>query len=104
MALSDFSFYKPGQIDTMKETVLQLLADHGVKLDHHPEMFKALASRGIQVDADTGLVRFPRKPMEELLAQAPRTCLLGALGTNQRLTLPRPDGTFYTRTGTGAHG
>lgn len=100
----NFSFYKPGQVEILKEAVLHLLEEQGMKLDHHPEIFKALTSRGFEADSDTGLVKFPRKPMEELLAQAPRSCLLGALGTNRRLTLPRPDGTFYTRTGTGAHG
>ena len=99
-----FSFYQPGQVEILKETVLNLLEDQGMKLDHHPELFKILISQGIQIDTDTGHARFPKNVMEKLLAAAPGKFRLGASSTHQILELPRPDGTFYTRTCTGAHG
>jgi trimethylamine:corrinoid methyltransferase-like protein len=100
----NFSFYQPGQVEILKGAVLDLLEDQGVKLDPHPELFKMLVSNGIQIDRDTGLARFPKDAMKKLLASAPGTCRLGAASENRILDLPRPDGTFYTRTGTGAHG
>jgi trimethylamine---corrinoid protein Co-methyltransferase len=42
--------------------------------------------------------------MEDFLSQAPKKFILGARGKNRTLQLPREDGTFYARSGTGAHG
>lgn len=100
----NFSFYQPGQVAVLTEAVFDLLEDHGMKLDHHPDMFNILISQGIQIDTDTGHARFPKDVMGKLLARAPGKCRLGASGAHRVLQLPRSDGTFYTRTGTGAHG
>ncbi|MEW5723621.1 MAG: trimethylamine methyltransferase family protein [Thermodesulfobacteriota bacterium] len=101
---SYFSFFSADQVGQLRDQVLDLLERHGVKLDEHPEMFKHLEEAGAEVDRGTHLVRFPRGLMEECLKQAPREFVLGARGERKILPLPRPDGTFYARPGTGAHG
>ena len=57
-----FSFFNPDQIRLLKDKTLDLLADQGVRLDHHPEMFRLLKEAGAQVeeggaDREGGLVR-----------------------------------------------
>lgn len=99
-----FSYFSPAQVDLLRNKVFELLEVHGVKLDHHDEMFNLLARAGVKVDTSSGMVRFPRSAMERFLDQAPKSFVLGARAKGRRLQLSRPDGTFYTRTNTGAHG
>lgn len=101
---TNFSFFTPKQIELLKERVFRLLGESGVKLDHHEEMFALLSKAGAKVDQSTGVVRFPRSCLERALEQTPRKFSLGARTAHQILPLPRPDGTFYARIGTGAHG
>lgn len=104
MTGSKLSFFNSEQVNYLRDKVFDLLEHHGVKLDPHPEMQRILIDAGVQVDKHTGTVKFPRPVMENFIAQAPQNFPLGARTENQVLELPRPDGTFYCRTGTGAHG
>jgi len=88
----------------LKKKVFKLLESYGVKLDPHPEMFKNLKNANLQVDEANCIVRFPSRILEELLKKAPKSFVLGSQNRDKSLLLPRPDGTFYARTGTGAHG
>jgi len=88
----------------MKDRVFDLLAGYGVKLDPHPELFDLLAGAGAEVDRKSGMVRFPRQVMKDLLAVAPVSFKLGARNHEKGLTLPRPDGTFYGRSAGGCFG
>lgn len=99
-----FSYFSAAQVDLLRNRVFEMLEVHGVKLDQHDEMFDVLSRAGVKVDKSTGMVRFPRSTMERLLDQAPKSFVLGARTKERELQLPRPDGTFYTRTNTGAHG
>jgi trimethylamine---corrinoid protein Co-methyltransferase len=99
-----FSFFNPFQIDMLRDKVLELLQVQGVKLDPHPQMFKALTDAGANVDPSAGIVRFPKPVMERLVEQAPKKFSLGARHPDAVLELPRPDRTFYSRTNTGGHG
>lgn len=99
-----FSFFNPDQIRLLEDKTLGLLADQGVRLDHHPEMFRLLKEAGAQVEEASGQVRFPREMIRRSLDQAPKEFVLGARGETRSLPLPRPDKTFYARSGTGAHG
>jgi trimethylamine:corrinoid methyltransferase-like protein len=101
---SRFSFFTPPQVASLRDKVFDLLDKHGVKLDPHPRMFSILSDAGAKVDAERGMVRFPRSLMEKSIEQAPKTFFLGARGKDRVLELPRTDGTFYARTNTGAHG
>lgn len=100
---SQFTYLHDEQTDLLKERVFDLLADHGVKLDPHPELFDLLAEAGATVDQPSGLVRFPHQVLENLLAQAPRSFKLGARNPEKSLKLPHPEGTFYGRSAGGCH-
>ena len=104
MTGTPFSYFSPSQVDLLRNKVLELLEVHGVKLDQHDEMFNVLTRAGVKVETSTGVVRFPRSAIENFLDQAPKSFVLGARTKEQQLPLPRPDGTFYSRTNTGAHG
>ncbi|MEN8243845.1 MAG: trimethylamine methyltransferase family protein [Thermodesulfobacteriota bacterium] len=101
---SHFSNLPAKQVESLRSTVLDLLANHGVMLDQHPEMFELLSQAGAQVDVESRMVRFPKPVMERLLESAPKAFTLGARNQEKTLRLPRPEGGFYTRTGTGSHG
>jgi len=104
MSVSKFNFFSAEEAQFLREKVLDLLENHGVQLDPHPEMFEALLGAGVKVDTDTNMIKFPRSIMEDFIDQAPKEFILGARGKEKELELPRPDGTFYSRSGTGAYG
>jgi trimethylamine:corrinoid methyltransferase-like protein len=101
---SKFNYFNDDQIILMKNRVFDLLSDHGVKLDPHPEFFDLLNKVGIEVESDLGLVKFPRKILLELLDLSPTSFKLGACAPEKGLVLPRPDGTFYGRSAGGCPG
>jgi trimethylamine:corrinoid methyltransferase-like protein len=101
---SKFSYLTDEQTVLMKDRVFDLLAGHGVKLDLHPELFDLLSDAGVQVDRESGMVRFPHQVMKNLLALAPVSFELGARNHEKSLALPRPDGTFFGRSAGGCHG
>ena len=95
------AFFNQDQLELMKAKVYELLEHRGVKMDHQ-EVLKLLDKAGAKVDVDQSIVRFPKAFMEEQIGQAPtRITLMGGNGEN-RVEIPRDDGTFYTRTNTGA--
>jgi len=104
MNVTKFSYLDGTQRSVLTAKVLDILAEYGVKLDPHNEMMDALERTGAEVDRSSGLTRFPRKILKELISQAPLSFTLGARNPDKALTLPRPDGTFYARTCTGGHG
>ncbi len=104
MVGSLFSFFAQEDMTYCREKVLDLLELYGVKLDPHPELFSILTDKGVQVDKNTGMVKFPKTVMEKFIEQAPKQLRLGAQGQDKILEIPRQDGTFYARTATGAHG
>jgi len=98
-------FYLTGeQCKLLKEKILLFLESTGVKLDPHPEFFQILKQARLKVDESTGMVFFPRQAVLDLVGQAPNAFTLGARIPENALPLPRPDGTFYARACTGAHG
>ena len=99
-----FSFFTPDQSLELKKRVFKLLSQNGVKLDPHAEMFEYLSGYGALVDKDSGIVRIPEQVLDKALSQAPKKFTLGARNPDRVLDLPRSDGTFHTRTCTGAHG
>ncbi len=70
----------------------------------HPTVLEILAKRGADVDLATKEVRFPRQLLEDLLSKIPQKVLLAAPDPRFDLEIPRSDGGFYVRTGTGAPG
>ena len=81
-----------------------LLESHGIKLDPHPRMFENLKKANLVIDEDKHTVKFPKSILKTLIEKAPKSFVLRCQDKDKSLPLPRPDGTFYARTGTGAHG
>jgi trimethylamine:corrinoid methyltransferase-like protein len=104
MISTNFSYLNAEQCKTMRKRVFQFLESYGVKLDPHPQMFKYLRDANLQIDEANGIIRFPSSILEELIKKAPKSFVLGSQSQDTSLPLPRPDGTFYARTATGAHG
>jgi len=104
MIYSNFSYLSLEQEKMLRKKVFRLLESYGVKLDPHPEMFNNLKNANLQVDEMNCIVRFPSRILEKLLEKAPKSFVLGSQNRDKSLLLPRPDGSFYARTCTGAHG
>jgi trimethylamine:corrinoid methyltransferase-like protein len=95
------AFFNQDQLEMLKAKVFGLLAQRGVKMDHS-EVLNILDKAGANVDLDGKIVRFTKSFLEEQISKAPnKITLVGRDGKN-KLEIPRKDGTFYTRTNTGA--
>ncbi len=103
MHTPEVSFLPPDKIAVMRGKVLELLEQRGVQMEH-PEVTRRLAEAGAAVDGDTSNVRFPAAFMEEVLSRTPKRVELFGRDGARRLEIPRPEGGFLLRTGTGAHG
>jgi trimethylamine:corrinoid methyltransferase-like protein len=101
---SNFLYLKPEQRKMLREKVFKLLESYGVRLDPHPQMFKILKTADLEVNEDQHSIKFPKSILEKLIEKAPKSFVLGYKDKDKSLPLPRPDGTFYARSGTGAHG
>lgn len=89
--------------ETILDHAFRLLETHGVALLHpaaHAALKKAGATEGMQATR----LRFPRALVAEALAATPKSARLAGRTPARDLELPRADGGFVMRTGTGAHG
>lgn len=90
---------------TQEETCLfadrmeQLLSIRGIELDH-PQMKGELAEKGCIVEGNH--VRFPMEVIRQALACVPAEFTLYAPDEKNNMIFPHPEGSFYTRTCTGA--
>jgi len=98
---SRVAFFAHDQMELMKAKVFELLERRGVKMDH-PEVLKLMDKAGASVDFDSKIVRLPKEFLEEQISQAPTKITLAGRNGGNRLEIPRADGTFHTRTNTGA--
>ncbi|KKL04716.1 hypothetical protein LCGC14_2613290, partial [marine sediment metagenome] len=98
---SSIAFFSQNDIEVMRDRVFKLLERRGVKIDH-PVVLKLLSKAGGKVDFDTRIACFPRTLVEEMIDSAPKKFTIGARNKNFQLVVPRQDGTFHVRTGTGA--
>jgi len=101
MLSTRISYLSQDTLEIMRERVFELLENHGVKMDH-AEVVKILEKAGAKVDSDSQMVRFPKNFLEEQFRKAPKSFSLVGRNGKQKLGLPREDGTFHTRTNTGA--
>lgn len=102
MALhSRMSFLTADQVALLRDRVFDLLAENGVRLDH-PVVLDALAAAGARVDAQNEHVRFPRELLEAAIESAPSEFVLAGREAALDVAMPRHDGTFHVRPGTGA--
>jgi trimethylamine:corrinoid methyltransferase-like protein len=98
---SRVAFFSQDQLELMKARVFELLENRGVKMDH-PEVLKLMDKAGATVDFDSKIVRFAKEFLKEQISQAPTKITLTGRNGENRVKIPRDDGTFYTRTNTGA--
>ncbi len=98
-----FQFYPTNQIDELRERALCLLEQHGVAIEHE-EAGKLLEAAGATKTSDGKFYQLPRQLIEQALESTPKAVELYAKDPGWDLPLPRADGTFVMRTGTGAHG
>ena len=98
-----FHFYPDDQFEQLRERTLVLLETHGVAIEHETAGNLLSASGAIR-SGEGNCFRLPRELVEEALAATPRSVTLYARDPDWDLELPRADGSFTMRTGTGAHG
>jgi trimethylamine--corrinoid protein Co-methyltransferase len=101
MLSSRIAYFSQDKLELMRERVFGLLENHGVKMDH-PEVLKILEKAGAKADLRSQMVYFPRNFLEEQISKAPKSLNLVGRNGKPKLELPREDGTFHTRTNTGA--
>jgi len=101
MLRSKMPFFTQSQLELMKTKLFELLEKRGVKLDH-PEVLKQLHKSGASVDFDTRIVCFPKSFLEEQISKSPNKIHLVGRDGAHKLEIPCKDGTFHTRTNTGA--
>jgi trimethylamine:corrinoid methyltransferase-like protein len=101
---SNFCYLSSEEREILREKVFVLLESYGVKLDPHSRMLEKLKHANLVIDEGTHTVKFPKSILEKLIENTPKSFVLGCQERDKSLPLPRPDGTFYARTGTGAHG
>jgi trimethylamine---corrinoid protein Co-methyltransferase len=70
-------FHEEAGLEPLREGTLRLLETTGMRFES-PKALKILKEAGADVDQATGLVRLPRRLVEEALAPAPREFTLGA--------------------------
>jgi trimethylamine--corrinoid protein Co-methyltransferase len=98
-----FHFYPDDQIEQLRERVLLLLETHGVAIEHE-KAGALLSAAGATRTSNGKCCKLPRGLVEEALAATPKSVNLYARDPDWDLELPRADGTFIMRTGTGVHG
>lgn len=92
-----------GAVETLKARALQLLEDHGVVLIH-PAAVAALKKAGARPGRDADRWRLPRELVQQAVDALPRQVTLAGKTPGRDMHLPRADGGFIMRSGTGAHG
>jgi trimethylamine--corrinoid protein Co-methyltransferase len=101
MSVARIRYFSQDELALMRERLFGLLERRGVNMDH-PEVIKLLDRAGARVDSDTQTVCFPKEFLEEQISKAPKSVSLFDRDGENELKLPREDGTFHTRTNTGA--
>ncbi|WP_161594619.1 trimethylamine methyltransferase family protein [Marimonas lutisalis] len=92
-----------GQVSDLRNRVLALLEDYGVVVIH-PQAAEALRRAGARPGNAADRLRLPKELVEEALRETPKQARLCGKGPARDIALPRADGAFIMRTGTGAHG
>ena len=101
MLSSRVAFFNQDQLELMKTKVFELLEHRGVKMDH-PEVLKMMEAAGARVDFASKIVHFTKAFLEEQINKAPKKIRLTGRNGQNPIEIPRQDGTFHTRTNTGA--
>jgi len=92
-----------GAVEKLLTRVHDLLESHGVVVMHR-QAHDALLKAGATPGRDPHRLRFPRRLVDEALAATPKSARLCGKRPDRDIDLPRADGGFVMRTGTGGHG
>ncbi len=103
LARPRFGFLDDGAIAELKKRSLDLLADYGVVVIHD-KAIAALKKAGAKPGGKADRLLLPRELVQAALSQAPKEVSLHGRSPGKAVQLPRSDGGFIMRTGTGAHG
>jgi trimethylamine:corrinoid methyltransferase-like protein len=98
-----FGFLDDAAIEELKTRAFELLETWGV-IVVHPVAAEALQEAGARLGSNAGRLRLPRQLVEEALGATPKQVSLYGKTPARDIHLPRADGGFVMRTGTGAHG
>lgn len=98
-----FAFIDDDAIARLQARAFDLLEGHGVVVVH-PKGATALRRAGATPGRDGDRLRLPRQLVEEALAATPKEVTLCGKTAARDVSLPRADGGFIMRSGTGAHG
>lgn len=90
-------------IASLKDRAFRLLEEHGIVVVH-PKAEAALRKAGARDGRDANRLRLPRELVRSALSATPRELTLFGKDQAFDLSVPRVDGGFIMRTGTGAHG
>jgi trimethylamine---corrinoid protein Co-methyltransferase len=98
-----FGYLDSDRMNFMRERIFALLEDYGVVVVH-PKAHAAFLKAGAKQGADTNRIRLPRELVQEALDATPKSAVLAGKTPQFDMTVPRVDGGFILRTGTGGHG
>lgn len=98
-----FGFLTPDHLDFLRDRAISLLADYGAVVVH-PKARDACLKAGGREGGTADRIRLPRDLIAEALRETPRSTLLAGRDPQYDTSLPRADGGFIMRTGTGGHG
>ncbi|MEL7568577.1 MAG: trimethylamine methyltransferase family protein [Dehalobacterium sp.] len=87
------------ELEFLKEKIEWLLSNKGIKVEHD-EVLEILGKAGAEVSGQH--VKFPRAVIDKALKDTPRKFTLAGVDPKNDLEFPHPEGTFHTRTNTGA--
>lgn len=96
-------FLDDAAIAALKSRSYALLEDYGVVVIH-PDAVRALKKNGAREGRDNDRLRLPQELVEQALNASPKQVSLYGKNPERDIHLPRTDGGFIMRTGTGAHG
>jgi trimethylamine:corrinoid methyltransferase-like protein len=98
-----FGFLGEGDLDELKTRSFDLLSEYGVVIIH-PVAREALLRAGAREGPGADRLKLPRELVEQAIAEAPKSVTLYGKQSTFDVHLPRADGSFIMRTGTGGHG
>jgi len=98
-----FGFLRQSDIAELMQRSFDLLSDYGVVVIH-PAAKEALKKAGARPGRNADRLRLPQELVAEAIAETPKTIKLCGKKPEFDLSVPRRDGAFIMRTGTGAHG
>lgn len=96
-------FLGQDDLDRLMTQVYALLSDYGVVIIH-PKARAALLAAGAVEGAEANRLRLPKHLVKSALSSTPKSLTLFGKNKNLDVHIPRKDGAFIMRTGTGAHG